>query len=130
MTTAWHVTCRKHLDGIRQDGLKERSYWATDERVRDYYVETIQDEGEHPLVIGVPMEVLERYDPEPDHPGLEEPLTHTLKMGEDEIWEEWEQTDQSWQACVDLIGSFRLKSSIPAEIIGQHLPQRTAPKPR
>lgn len=130
MTIAWHVSCQRHLDNIRTEGLKEMSYWATDERVRDYYIETVQDEGERPLVIAVPLEVLETYDPEPDHPGLEEPLTYTLGMGEEEVWDEWEDTDKSWQACVELIGSFRLKSSIPANVIDHHLPRKITPKPR
>ena len=51
---------------------------------------------------------------EPDHAGLEEPLTFTLGMSEEEVAELWEETDGSWAACLDLIGSVRVQDAIPA----------------
>ena len=104
----YHVTPRSNLSSIQANGIKPISYWATG-TICDYYREDIEDNGDEPIVFEVS---LNKFDPtllEPDFPGLEEPLTYTIHASEEEIWEAWEATNKSWEACLDLIGSVRYK---------------------
>lgn len=114
---AWHVTSQAALPSIATEGLRAGSYWTTDETVRDYYMETIKDEGQEPVVLLAKPDHLQAFSPEPDRPGLQEPITCALGMTEEEIWEGWEASGQTWEDCVKLIGSFRLKDPVPAAIL-------------
>lgn len=117
MAELFHATSRKNLKSIAENGLNKNSYWADDPDVVDYYKETITDEREVPVVLFIDSHVLESDQLEPDYPGIEEPLTYTLGMSEDEVSAKWENTDQTWEDCLDLIGSCRYKEAIPAEKI-------------
>lgn len=112
-----HVTASDNLDGIRADGVTGLSYWAVREDIHAYYVETVEDEEKEPVTLMVDLDDLDPNLLEPDHPGLEEPITTVLGMSEDEVWEEWQETDQSWNACLDLIGTVRYRGIIPADKI-------------
>lgn len=114
---AWHVTSQEALLTIAQDGLRGGSYWTTDENVRDYYMETVQDEGHHPVVLVCRTDQLQAFSPEPDRPGLQEPITTALGMSEEEVWDGWDATDKTWKDCVELIGSFRVKDPLPVSIL-------------
>lgn len=41
----YHATRGDFLASIAGDGLRSGSYWAADEDLLDYYVETVEDEG-------------------------------------------------------------------------------------
>jgi hypothetical protein len=86
----------------------------------------VEDEDMVPVVLCLPLEQLSCYLPEPDHPGLDEPLTHTLGMKENEVWEQWEDSQKTWQECVEIIGSLRCRSPIPADILRQFNPDKIA----
>lgn len=130
----YHVTAAQHLPSLAQEGLKPRSYWASDEALSAYYADCIRDEGHEPVVLTLPLEVLMRFELMPDRPGLEEPISTVVGMDEDEVWEAWEETGQTWKDCLDLIGSVMCASPIGAEVLVEHNPSlkpapRKAPRP-
>lgn len=110
---AWHVTSVSALDSIRQEGLRPYSYWATCKDLRDYYVETVIDEGLVPAIFEATVETLEGFYPEPDYPGIEEPICTVLGKTEDQILHLWSKSDRSWHACVEIVSSFRVVAAIP-----------------
>lgn len=131
---AYHVTAADGLPGVAQEGLRARSYWAFDEALTQYYAECIREEGQEPVILSLPLEVLVAFDPMPDRPGLQEPITTVVGMDEEEVWDAWEATDQTWQACLDLIGSLMCNAPIPATVLQQYNPAlqpapRRAPRP-
>lgn len=81
----FHVTSRARLPVIAAEGLKPRSYFAADEDLVAYYKETVEDEGGEPVVLAVDLRDLDAAHFEPDFPGIEEPITTVLGMGEDEL---------------------------------------------
>jgi hypothetical protein len=119
MTYLYHVTAAAHIPSILAEGLRARSYWC-DPKVAEYYKEIVRDEGQEPVVLRLPVDQLEGLGPEPDMPGLEEPLTYTLGMSEGEVWECWEGTDRTWQDCIQLIGSMRISKLVPAALLLSH----------
>lgn len=117
-----HTTSTDILERLANDGFTGISYWARPGAVSDYYAETVQDEDKQPATVRLPLSVLAAFGPEPDRPGLEEPLTHPLNMTEEEVWEQWEETGQTWQECLELIESIRVRQPIPAAIVLEHNP--------
>lgn len=127
------MTTEKALDAIVTEGLRKMIYWAEPGKISDYYVETIIDDEETPVEIVLPLSVLEAFEMEIDKPGLDEPLTFPLGMSEDQVAEEWESMEPTWQNSLALIGSCRCKSPIPAEVLLAHNPHLEAvvnPQPR
>lgn len=120
--TALHATDRAKLAQILTAGVSAGSYWAINPSVNAYYEECVADEDQVPITLRLPVDVLENFQPQPDRPGLQEPLTSVLGMSDEEVWEAWEETDGSWQACAQLIGSFKVVQAIPAELIRAHNP--------
>jgi hypothetical protein len=113
----YRAISRSRLDQIIQEGITDISYWGNDE-VAEYYLEDIQDNEEDGVILRYPLASLNPDLIEPDFPGIEEPLTHTLKMSEEEIWDKWKNGTQTWIDCLDLIGSIRYRGVIkPDEII-------------
>lgn len=125
-----HTTSQEKIAKIMQEGLKGVSYWCEVGSLSAYYAETVRDEGDDPAVLLLPVEILEAYQPEPDKPGLEEPLSFTLGMKDEEIWEAWQETNGSWQACLELIGSLRCRAPIPANVILEYNPHLASPSVR
>ena len=126
-----HITTEKCLSSIATEGLREMSYWAEPGRVSDYYAETVRDEEEVPVEIRLPLSVLEGLGMDVDVPGIEEPLTYTLGMSEEEVAEEWEGMEPTWQNSLALIGSCRCTRIIPVSVLLEHNPVLNAkPAPR
>lgn len=119
----FHATASHNLQTIMKEGLRPNSYWSQDTGIRDYYMETIEDDGEEPVVLTITLEKLMELTQghhtglEPDYPGLEEPITSVLGKSERTIQEEWRSCTQNWRNCLDLIGSVRCSVSIPAEYV-------------
>lgn len=119
-----HITTADAIEQIRQEGLRPRTHFIEEDspEIASYYAETVRDEGKRPVRIEVELADLLVLGDEgvvmaPDWGGIEEPLTHTLKRSEDDIWEEWEASDKSWRSCVELIGTCRVEVAIPAEVL-------------
>ena len=115
---AYHATSKSALEKIMKNGfLKEKSYWAVDEKIHEYYLETITDDGEVPVSIVINISDLNIMDLSPDIQGIEEPLTYTLGKTEEEVWKEWVDSTQTWKDCIQIIGSFVYNKTIPVEIL-------------
>jgi hypothetical protein len=87
------------------------TYWGTAD-IAAYYAETIRDEGKRPVFVIAKICAFDQAQLEPDMPGIEEPLTFTLKMSEEEVWDAWKATDGSWQASLNLIGSVAYRGAL------------------
>lgn len=119
--TLYHVAPSHARDSIQKDGIRPVSYWSCREEIANYYAETIKDDGDTPVTYEVALSKLDPTLIEPDYEGIEEPLTHTLKMSEDEVWDEWSGSDQTWQDCLEIIGSIRYQGWVKdAKEIGLH----------
>lgn len=103
----FHVTCKSKLGSIAKDGLKECSYWASDEEVSDYYAETIKDEGEEPVILQVTLSDLDASQLRPDQPGIDEPITMAIGMSEDEVARVWRSSKKTWKDSIEIISSLR-----------------------
>jgi hypothetical protein len=119
----YHATHLSRLQAIVRQGMHSHSYWASDEAVSDYYVETIEDEGGVAVVLSIDLAALEALcsekslELEPDYPGLMEPITTAVGKTEDEIFEGWDDCDGTWRECLELIGSLRSPVEIPASLL-------------
>lgn len=124
MTTLYHATSREKADLILSEGMRAGSYWAEDD-IAAYYAETVEDEGEEPVILTVQVEDLLALSPEamsPDLNGIDEPLTFTLRATEDEVRERWDASDRSWEASLEIIRSVRFHAPIPADLICEEKP--------
>ena len=112
-----HVTARKHLASIRSEGLRPGAYFTNRGAIAAYYAETVRDEREEPVVIEVNLRKLNARRLAPDNPGLEEPITTVLGMDEDEVWAKWSEGPRTALSCLELIGSIRYRSRVPAKLL-------------
>lgn len=125
MTAFYHATSAQNAEKILSEGMREGSYWG-EEDIASYYAETVQDDGETPVIIIVELEDLISLGEEhiaPDHAGIEEPLTFTLGMKEDEVMEAWEECEGTWRDSLEIIRSFRVMAPIPASMMRVEEPE-------
>lgn len=112
-----HVTGPSKLVAIRREGLRAPVYLCVDQRIAEYYAETVRDEKDTPVFLEVDLGALQQGAIEPDYPGLEEPLTCALGVNESEIHAQWQRGAGGWKECLSLIGSCRYKMAIAPENI-------------
>jgi hypothetical protein len=89
------------------------TYWGT-HSIASYYAETIEDEGEEPVIIRAEIEAFNADFLEPDQPGIDEPISFLIGMKEQAIYDAWIASDGSWKSSLDLIGSVRYRGDLPA----------------
>jgi hypothetical protein len=116
-TILYHATDIAKLNAIALEGMRPRSYWTNDVDVLNYYEETVADEGKKPVALVINIVVLDAEHLQPDLPGVEEPLTFTLGMSEDEVNAAWDASDKTWGASLNLIKTLRYNAVIEAERI-------------
>lgn len=122
-TRLFHVTSKAKLPLIAQDGMWLGSYWSDNLALAGYYAETVEDEGEDPVVLETTLGELQKISSEalsPDLPGIAEPITTIVGRLEDAIHEGWENGDKSWQASLKLIGSLQFNAPIPPSALRQN----------
>ena len=113
----YHATTRGIAEELLAHGFRDAiSYWGV-EAVASYYAEVVADEDAQPAIVSVSLEDLDANMLRPDHPGIEEPLTHTLQTTEDQVHEAWTATPGGWRDCLDLIGSVTYHGPIPARLL-------------
>jgi hypothetical protein len=121
MSLLFHATTRTALASIAAHGLRELSYWSSDDDVCAYYAETIEEDGDVPVVLVVDLD-----DPilrsgqdsfEPDYPGIDEPITGALGKTEKEIWAAWSACGKEWRDSLEIIHSLRIRVPVPANIL-------------
>lgn len=107
----YHVTPQQNVDAIQRDGVKPVSYWGIGD-LADYYIEAIQDEGHRPAVFAIKLSELDPSLIEPDHPGIAEPITTAIDKSEEDVWEEWEACDGTWEDSLNIVGSVSYKGVV------------------
>ena len=88
-TVLFYVTAKSKVDSILMKWLRAGSYWSASERLTAYYAETVEDEGDEPVVLRISLEHLDEAFLRPDMPGIEEPITTAIGMKEAEVVEAW-----------------------------------------
>ena len=116
----YHATSKDKWTKIQEEGLLPGTYLG-EKNIAEYYAETVEDDGDEPIILAVDITDIPDAEVSPDLAGLEEPLTFTLGISEEEIEELWDETDKSWGACLELIGSVRVHCAIPAHSISESL---------
>ena len=113
------------------NGLRAGAYLVHEDRpeISSYYAETVTDEGKVPVVIEVDAANLPRKHFAPDFNGIEEPLTHTLQMLEEDVQDAWAGSGGTWLDSIELIGTCRYKSTIPIEFLRVQGEPAIKPKP-
>ena len=119
----YHATLLSNLKTIQTEGLRAGSYWTADLDLLDYYIAAVEEEEgqglEEAAVLTVELDALVKIaqgagkDLLPDHPGIQEPITGALGRSEDDILEDWEASNKSWQDCLAIVQS--LKCPVPIE---------------
>lgn len=113
MSMMYHAVSKNKIPYIVRSGLFIGTYITRLEALADYYAETIEDEGNEAVILCFDSTDID-LKLNPDFAGLEEPISTVLKselgiyLDEDELWDEWEATNQTGDDCMDLIGSARL----------------------
>jgi len=108
----YHGTSDLYYQDILDNGIKAPSYWGTPE-VAEYYSEVVTEEvGGNPVIIEVSLSRFNQDLLEPDYNSIDEPLTYTLGKTEEEVWEEWEQTGETWQDSLEIVASVLYKGVI------------------
>jgi hypothetical protein len=113
----YHVTPKQNLEAILRDGINPTSYWAIEE-VSDYYAENIEDNGDDYITFALPLARI--LSPIPDMPGIEEPVVfRALGKRETQVHAEWADSDKSWKASLEIIGS--IASAVPIHVTAADL---------
>ena len=112
----YHASPSQNVEAIRTQGMPAGSYWGTYD-IASYYAEDISDNGDEPHMFRVPLEAFAEAHLVPDQNGIDEPLTYTLGMSEDEVQEEWQASGQTWRDSLQIIGSVRYSVPVPASAI-------------
>lgn len=125
-----HATTTDAIEDIRANGLRPGAYFVHEdwENVIEYYESTVEDEGKTPVRLTIDSSVLEQDAFVPDQNGIEEPLTHTLGMSEEEVMEDWQSGPQTWMDCIELIGTCRYSKAIDPSLIAFPSP-KMGPRP-
>ena len=121
VTYLLHGTSSVFLDRINQNGLVMLPIYLTDEEdIAEYYAEeVVEQHGGQQVILRIAFGALNPAAIEPDYPSIEEPLTYTLGVSEEEVWEEWEASNQTWQDSLNIVSSIRYRKPIPPEAISE-----------
>lgn len=98
----YHGTSDIYTEALLSGGFTKRSFWTRSEDLAFYYSrEVVEEVGGEEIVLKVPCEKFDASKFEVDWPSVEEPITTIIEPDE----EEWEQSDKTWQDCLDIYGS-------------------------
>ena len=114
----YHATSLEKWEAIQASGEIQAGSYFAELDIAEYYLETIEDEGEDAVLLAIPVSAFESDSQSLDSPGLAEPVCFSTRgMSEDDVHEAWAETDGSVEACIDLIGSFRYDKAIPLNYV-------------
>lgn len=119
MSLLYHVTSKSNIGHIQTEGIRAGSYFVSEEweSIVDYYKETVEDEGDVPVVLAVELESLDAKALAPDQNGIDEPLTFTLGMKESEVKKAWRLSNKDWESSMQIIGTCRYSKTIDPSLI-------------
>lgn len=109
----YHGTSTTHLASIQASMSLASGYYGS-RRIAEYYAEEVCDEvGGRPVLIGIPIERFDCLKLAFDRNSLDEPLTYTLGVSEEDVWDEWQAAEQQdWLACYNIVESVRYNGSV------------------
>jgi hypothetical protein len=108
----YHGTSDVYKQNIAKNGLKPPSFWGTEEVARYYAEEIVAEEGGSPLIIEAPLSKFDQTLLSPDDNSIAEPLTYTLGKTEDEVEDEWGESDGSWRDSLEIVGSVKYHGTL------------------
>lgn len=113
----YHATARAKLASISNQGFRAGCYFAAWPEMSNYYLETIRDEGDEPVLLAIDSSVLDASLLRPDRPGIIEPITTVVRRmtdlsDEEEIHEAWDQSSKNWKASLDIVGTVKYEGVI------------------
>lgn len=110
----YHGTTSNHIEDILKYGMKSPSWWGSYEIAREYALNTLDAERGFgaPLIIKKKIDDFDKSAFAIDAPSIQEPLTLTLGKSEEEVWEEWENSDQTWEDCLDIVESVKYTKKV------------------
>lgn len=112
----YHGTSTKALESIREGMfLREQTDFGSAEVAEYYAEETAEADGSKPVVLAIPIERFKMAALKPDLNSIDEPLTYTLGTTEEEVWDQWKNSDRSWLACYDIVESVRYHAPLALE---------------
>jgi hypothetical protein len=106
----YHGTDKNFLDSIMNNGLT-RPYLTNDINIAEYYTEDYDE----PIILKVMIPDATKLIP--DYNSIEEPLTYTLKKKEEQVWEEWQNSEKTWNDSLEIVGSVRYDGTIHPNFI-------------
>jgi hypothetical protein len=115
----YHTATKTELDGFIRYGVRPGSFWCNKE-MAEYYAEFIRKEGGDPIIVRASISVFTQSMLAPNKAALKEPITKVIGKDVEEVQQEWAQSEKTWKACLDLVGSVRYRQTMhlpPAEIM-------------
>ena len=124
-----HVTSNDNIPSIIRSGLRAHTCLSGNDGLTEYYAETIEDDDEIPVILGIDPDKLDHTLLQPDINGVEEPIMSLVRgisncRDEEALYDAWMGSTQDWHASLKLIGSVSY-SGIIASLAIQILDQNT-----
>lgn len=107
MEYLYHATSSDNLPMILRHGISAPSYWGSAD-IADYYAEDIEDA----VILRLPLSAFDPRYLEPDHASVAEPITWVIGKSEEEVQEEWEACEGTWQASLEIVSSVKYSKVI------------------
>lgn len=111
----YHATAVHNVQACLQHGVRPTSYWGVAD-VAAYYAETIEDDGDEPVMLVAHIDDFDEGLLEPDYPGIDEPVTYSLGKSSREVQDEWEEAEGTWRDSLRIVGSVRYRGTIKLRI--------------
>lgn len=117
-----HVTSSANLQSIRRKGLNANTCLSASESLTDYYAETVEDDGDTPVTLGIELSSLDASLLMPDINGIEEPIMSVVRAisgcrDEEALYDAWMNSNQDFKASLDLIGSVVYSGAISPHLV-------------
>lgn len=123
----YHATALENISTIRSLGLNAQSYFSSNKDLATYYLETIKDEGQEPVLLVIDSEDLDPRFFTPDRPGIDEPISIVLGIKEEEVQKEWNASSKTWMDSIRIVGSLRYDTRVAASLINVDSKYSTIP---
>jgi len=113
-----HGTQIISLEHIKEHGFHKDTYFGS-YRIADYYAGNPPDNvygrgGEaEPVIISIPIKYFNKRFFTVDYNSVDEPLSYTLERSEDDIWDDWNNSDKNVQASLDILESIIYTKELP-----------------
>lgn len=106
----FHLSSAHALESILERGI-DPGYWGALPIIR--YYERMKLHVGNPLIFRVALDRFRQDLLEPDMRGLQDPPdASVIEMTEDELEQAWDESNQTWEDCLSLIGSVSYRGVI------------------